>query len=236
MIAIYKREMRSYFTSPIGYIFVAIFMAVSAWFFMSYTLQQGESSSPGSYFQIILILFVAIIPLLTMKLMSEERKLRTEQLILTGPVTLPGIVIAKFLAAYTVFGGSFALSSVIYYIPLSLYGEPNSVIYFCCAFAVLLAGGAFIAVGVFASALTENQFIAAFSTMAMLIPFVFASTLNSYITNEFIRTVISSLSVTSRYVSFASGVFDWPALVYYVSLSGLFLFLTVRVLERRRWA
>ena len=221
MIAIYKREMRSYFTSPIGYIFVAIFMAVSAWFFMSYTLQQGESSSPGSYFQIILILFVAIIPLLTMKLMSEERKLRTEQLILTGPVTLPGIVVAKFLAAYTVFGGSFAVSSLIY---------------FCCAFAVLLVGGAFIAVGVFASALTENQFIAAFSTMAMLIPLVFASTLNSYITNEFIRTVISSLSVTSRYVSFASGVFDWPALVYYVSLSGLFLFLTVRVLERRRWA
>jgi ABC-2 type transport system permease protein len=135
-----------------------------------------------------------------------------------------------------VFGGSFAVSSLIYYIPLALYGEPNSVIYFCCTFAVLLAGGAFIAIGVFASALTENQFIAAFSTMAMLIPFVFASTLNSYITNEFIRTIISALSVTSRYVSFASGVFDWPALVYYVSLSGLFLFLTVRVLERRRWA
>ncbi|MBE6655139.1 MAG: ABC transporter [Ruminococcaceae bacterium] len=236
MIAIYKREMRSYFTSPIGYIFVAIFMAVSAWFFMSYTLQQGEASSPGSYFQIILVLFVAIIPLLTMKLMSEERKLRTEQLILTGPVTLPGIVIAKYLAAYTVFGGSFAVSSVIYYIPLSLYGEPNAVIYFCCALAVLLAGGAFIAIGVFASALTENQFIAAFSTMAMLIPFVFASSLNSYINNELIRRAISALSVTSRYVSFASGVLDWPALIYYVSLSGLFLFLTVRVLERRRWA
>ena len=121
MIAIYKREMRSYFTSPIGYIFVALFMAVSAWFFMSYTLQQGESSNFGTYFQMILVLFVAILPLLTMKLMSEERKLKTEQLILTGPVSLAGIVMAKFFAAASVFGGAFLLSSFIYYIPLSLY-------------------------------------------------------------------------------------------------------------------
>ena len=97
MVAIYKREMRSYFSSPIGYIFVALFMAVSAWFFMSYTLQKGQSSDFGTYFQMIIVLFVAIIPLLTMKLMSEERKLKTEQLILTGPVTLGGIVPALVL-------------------------------------------------------------------------------------------------------------------------------------------
>ena len=73
MTAIYKREMRAYFSSPIGYIFVALFMAVSAWFFMSYTLQKGSNSDFGTYFQMIVVLFVAIIPLLTMKLMSEER-------------------------------------------------------------------------------------------------------------------------------------------------------------------
>lgn len=236
MTAVYKREMRSYFTTPIGYIFIALFMAVSAWFFMSYTLQQGESSSFGSYFQMIIIIFIAIIPLLTMKLLSEEIKLKTEQLLLTAPVSLAGIVMAKYFAAFTVFGGSFLLSSFIYYIPLVLYGNPNAVIYFCCVFAVLLVGGVFIAVGVFASALTENQFIAAFSTMAMLVPFVFASYLNSYINNEFVRNILSALSVTSRYVSFASGVLDWPAVIYYISLSGIFLFLTVRVLEKRRWA
>ncbi len=236
MTAVYKREMRSYFTTPIGYIFIALFMVVSAWFFMSYTLQQGESSSFGSYFQMIIIIFIAIIPLLTMKLLSEEIKLKTEQLLLTAPVSLAGIVMAKYFAAFTVFGGSFLLSSFIYYIPLVLYGNPNAVIYFCCVFAVLLVGGVFIAVGVFASALTENQFIAAFSTMAMLVPFVFASYLNSYINNEFVRNILSALSVTSRYVSFASGVLDWPAVIYYISLSGIFLFLTVRVLEKRRWA
>jgi ABC-2 type transport system permease protein len=235
MVAIYKREMRAYFSSPIGYIFVALFMAVSAWFFMSYTLQQGENSNFGTYFQMIIVLFVAIIPLLTMKLMSEERKLKTEQLILTGPVTLGGIVISKFLAAFTVFGGAFLLSSFIYYIPLFMYGTPNTVIYFCCVFATLLAGAAFIAIGVFISSLTENQFIAAFGTMTVIIPFLFASSLNSYINNELLRAVLSGISITSRYSSFSAGVFDWPALLYYISLCGTFLFLTVRVLEKRRW-
>ena len=235
MVAIYKREMRAYFSSPIGYIFVALFMAVSAWFFLSYTLQQGENSNFGTYFQMIIVLFVAIIPLLTMKLMSEERKLKTEQLILTGPVTLGGIVISKFLAAFTVFGGAFLLSSFIYYIPLFMYGTPNTVIYFCCVFATLLAGAAFIAIGVFISSLTENQFIAAFGTMTVIIPFLFASSLNSYINNELLRAVLSGISITSRYSSFSAGVFDWPALLYYISLCGTFLFLTVRVLEKRRW-
>ncbi len=236
MIAIYKREMRSYFTSPIGYIFVALFMAVSAWFFMSYTLQAGENSNFGTYFQMILVLFIAILPLLTMKLMSEERKLKTEQLILTGPVTLGGLVMAKFLAAFSVFAGAFILSSFIYYIPLMLYGNPSAVIYFCCVFAVLLGGAAFIAMGVFVSALTENQFIAAFGTMAMIIPFLFASSLNSYINNELVRAILSGISITARYTSFAAGIFDWAALLYYFSLCGTFLFLTVRVLEKRRWS
>jgi len=235
MTAIYKREMRAYFSSPIGYIFVALFMAVSAWFFMSYTLQQGEDSNFGTYFQMIIVLFVAILPLLTMKLMSEERKLKTEQLILTGPVSLGGIVVSKFFAAFTVFGGAFLLSSFIYYIPLFMYGTPNTVIYFCCVFATLLAGAAFISMGVFVSSLTENQFIAAFGTMTLMIPFLFASSLNGFINNELLRTILNGISITARYNSFSAGIFDWPALVYYVSLCGTFLFLTVRVLEKRRW-
>jgi ABC-2 type transport system permease protein len=89
--------------------------------------------------------------------------------------------------------------------------------------------------GVFISALTENQFIAAFGTMTLIIPFLFANSLNSYINNVTVRAILSSISITSRYNSFAAGVFDWSALLYYVSLCGTFLFLTVRVLEKRRW-
>lgn len=236
MTAIYKREMRSYFTSPVGYIFVAVFLAVSAFLFMEFTVQAGDDSSVSSYFSYILYVFIVIIPLITMKLISEERKMRTEQLILTSPVSLAGIVVAKFLAAFTLFGGTFVLSCLIYYIPLAKYGTPNVTNYICSAFAILLTGAAFIAIGVFISSLTENQFIAALGTIAAIILLLLISVLNNYINSEFIRTILSAISFSARYSNFASGVFDYSAIVYFSSLTGLFLFLTVRVFEKRRWS
>lgn len=236
MTAIYKREMRSYFTSPVGYIFVAVFTVLSAYFFTDYTLQAGEDSSFASYFAILLYIFIAIIPLITMKLISEERKIRTEQLILTGPVSLFGIVFAKFLAAFTLFGGTFSLTSAVFYIPLSMYGAPNGMKYLCNYLAVLLAGAAFIAIGVFISSLTENQFIAAIGTMAVILLLLFINSLNNYINVAFIRNIFSALSFSSRFANFANGIFDYSSLFYFLSMSGLFLFLTVRSFEKRRWS
>ena len=236
MTAIYKREMRSYFTSPVGYIFVAIFLAVSAFFFMDSTVQAGDSSSVSSYFMYILYIFIIIIPLITMKLISEERKMRTDQLILTSPVSLFGIVFAKFLAAFTLCGGTFIISSVIYYIPLSLYGTPNAASYICSVIAILLSGSAFIAIGIFISSLTENQFIAALGTIAAIILLLTISSLNNYINVEFIRVILSAISFTSRYGRFAYGILDYSAIVYFGSITALFLFLTVRAFEKRRWS
>ncbi|MCQ2770553.1 MAG: ABC transporter [Clostridia bacterium] len=236
MIAIYKREMRYFFTGPVGYVFVAIFFAVSAAIFMSFTIQKGADASFSEYFTYMIILCVIEIPLITMKLMSEEIKMKTDQLILTAPVSLVGIVVAKFLAAYTLFGGSFVISSIIYYIPLSLYGTPEVATYLGCVIAVLLIGAAFIAVGEFISSLTENQFLAAFGTIAVILLLIFAQVINSYINVEFIRRIFSAVSVLSRYTYFTYGMFDWAAFAYYISLSTAFLFLTVRVLEKRRWS
>lgn len=236
MTAIYKREMRSYFTSPVGYIFVAVFLAVSAFLFMQFTVQAGENSKFSEYFQYILYVFIVIIPLITMKSISEERKMRTEQLILTSPVSLAGIVIAKFLAAFTLFGGTFIVASAIYYIPLAKYGTPNAAHYICSVIAIILAGAAFIAMGVFISSLTENQFVAALGTIAAIILLLLISALNNYINSEFIRTILSAISFSARYSNFAAGVFDYSTVVYFSSLTALFLFLTVRVFEKRRWA
>ena len=236
MLAIYKREMRAYFASPVGYMFCAIFFAVSAFLFMTYTVQAGSNSSFSSYFSILLFLFVIIIPLITMKLVSEERKMRTDQLIMTAPVTLAGIVFGKYLAALTMFGGSFLLSSIVYYIPLSLYGEPNTAMYVGCVLGVFLVGSAFISIGIFISSLTENQFISAFGTIGAIVLLLFISSLNSYINNEFIRNILSGISITSRYAYFANGIFSYDSLIYFVSLSDVFLFLTVRVFEKRRWS
>lgn len=236
MLAIYKREMRSYFTSPVGYMFCAIFFAVSGFLFMLNTVQAGEESNYAGYFSIILFLFIVIIPLLTMKLVSEETKMKTDQLLMTAPITLADIVFGKFMAALTMFGGSFIISSAIYYIPLAMYGNPNLALYIGCVVGVFLVGSAFISIGIFISSLTENQFISAFGTIAAIIFLLFVSSLNSYINNEAIRNFLSGLSITSRYSYFSYGLFSYDSLIYFISLSAVFLFLTIRVFEKRRWS
>lgn len=235
MFAIYKRELRSYFISPIGYIFVAAFLCVSGILFSYTTIQAGEASSVGTYFSLLLMLFVVVLPLLTMKLFSDERRLRTEPLLLSAPVSLMGMVAAKFFAAYTVFAGTF-LISCLDFIALYTHGEPNTAIILGNIFAILLVGGACIAIGVFVSSLTENQLIAAIVTMLIIAFFVFTTVLNSYIDSYAVRAVLSWISIFDRYVNFSYGYFDFNALLYYISLSFVFLFLTVRVYEKRRWS
>jgi ABC-2 type transport system permease protein len=236
MLAIFKREMRSYFTSPVGYMFCAIFFAVSGFLFMLNTVQAGENSNYAGYFSVILFLFIVIIPLLTMKLISEETKMKTDQLIMTAPITLADIVLGKYLAALAMFGGSFIISSAVYYIPLAMYGNPNLALYLGCVLGVFLVGSAFISIGIFISSLTENQFISAFGTIGAIIFLLFVSSLNSYINNEVVRNFLSGLSITSRYSYFSYGLFSYDSLIYFISLSAVFLFLTIRVFEKRRWS
>ncbi len=236
MLAIFKREMRAYFTSPVGYMFCAIFYAVSGFLFMLNTVQAGENASYPSYFSILLFLFIVIIPLLTMKLVSEERKMKTDQLIMTAPVTLLDIVLGKYFAALAMFGGAFISSSILYYIPLAIYGTPNPGLYIGCVIGVFLVGSAFIAIGIFISSLTENQFISAFGTIGAIIFMLFVSSLNSFINSEAVRNFLNGLSITTRYTYFSNGIFRYDSLIYFISLSAVFLFFTVRVFERRRWS
>ncbi len=234
MLAIYKRELRSYFVSPIGYIFVAIFLIASGLLFSYCTLQAGTGSSVSTYLTLVMYMFIIVLPLLTMKLFSDEKRMRTEQLLLTSPVSLMGMVVAKFLAAYTVFAATYLISCLDFLV-LYQYGTPNAAILLGSSLAILLAGGACIAIGVFISALTENQLIAALGTMAIIVFFVLTSILNGYIDNAVIRSVINWVSIMERFVNFTSGIFDFNAIVYYLSLSFVFLFLTVRVYDKRRW-
>ena len=117
MGAIYKREMTAFFTSPTGYVFSAIFFAISGICF-SYLTIGNSTTDTSTYFSTMLLFFVVLIPLLTMKLLSEERKTKTEQILLTSPVSLLGIISAKFFAAYTIFSGTLILSSAINMISL----------------------------------------------------------------------------------------------------------------------
>ena len=234
MLAIYKKEMRTYFTTPLGYVFIAVFLAVSGFVF-AFSTFQTQTSDVSGYFQMMIFGYIVIIPLLTMRSFAEERRTRTEQLLMTSPVTIPAMVFAKFLAAFTMFAGTVLLSCV-YYLPLFGYGEPNVGRAVGCLIAMLLLGMCFIAVGVFVSTLTESTVTASIGTMAILLVFVVAAIFNNLIDSYVIRAVLSWISVYSRYVNFTYGIFDIAAAVYYVSITAVFLFLAIRVYERRRYA
>ncbi len=236
MLAIYKREMLSYFTSPIGYVFIAVFLALNAFIFSIFTLMAGEGSSVGSYFMFVMFIFIVLVPLLTMKSFSEERKMRTEQLILTSPVSLMGMVFAKFLAAFTMFGGTFLGGNLINFATLYMYGEPNTAVLISSSIGILLIGAAFIAIGLFVSAMTENQLVAAVGTMGILIFLLLIGFLTSYIDSYVVRTVLNWISIYSRFGNFSYGILDPATFVYYFSICFVFMFITVRIYEKRRWS
>ncbi len=255
MTAIYKKELRSYFISPIGYVFVGVFLAVAA-LLCSYTTLKASSYDTSSYFTFLIMAFIILIPLLTMKLFSEEKKLRTEQLILTSPVSITATVLGKFFAAFTVFVGSLLISCVNF-IPLyaiaireragdsysSMHVGPVTSEIVGSLVGIILIGAAFIAIGMFISALTEDQLAAAIGTIGVILFMVimgFVNTMtdasgNQIISSYAVRFVIDWISVLSRFYNFGYGLFDFAAIMYYFSLCAVFVFLTVRVYDRRRW-
>lgn len=236
MSAIYKRELRAFFSTPIGYIFTAVFFAVNGALFNYMTLRDGSSSEVSAYYMVLLFVFIVIVPLLTMKLFSDEKKQRTEQLLLSAPVRLSEMVMGKFGAAYTVFAGAFLVSTLIGWIPLFLYGTPNVGMLLGNTFGILLIGAAFVAIGTFISSLTESQLVAAIVTMFSIALLLLISFLNSYIGVDVIREVLSWISIFSRFSDFAYGMFNIGSVIYYLSIVFLFLFLTVRIYEKKRWA
>ena len=246
MFAIFKKELRSYFLNAIGYVYLGVFLSVSALLCCYTTLGSGTYDT-ANYFSFISLIFIILIPLLTMRLFAEEKKLRTEQLLLTSPVSIAGMVFGKFLAAFTLFTIGILLS-LINFIPLCIYAQADGVndayassvgpiasMIFSNTLGLILVGAAFIAVGMFISSLTENQLAAAIITVAIIATMLLLNIVNGYIENYVIRFIISWVCFMSRFAPFQSGIFDPSALLYFVSVAGVFLFLTARVYDKRRW-
>ena len=233
MLAIYKREMKAYFISPLGYVFLGVYLLLSGALFCFSTLYE-MTSDLTEYFATLLFCFIILLPLLTMKLFSEEKRARTEQLLLTAPVSVFSVVFAKFLAAYTMFAGATVFTG-LYFLLLSAFGNVQVGLLFGNLLAILLIGMAFIAIGVFVSAITETQLSAAILTIGILLGFMMISTLADKIPVTWLRFALSSLSVFYRYQNFSHGIFDIAAWIYYISITALFLALTMRSVDRRRW-
>ena len=247
MFAIYKKELRSFFITPIGYVYTGAFLGLAA-LICCYTTILSSSYDTSTYFTVMMFAMGILIPLLTMRLFAEEKKLRTEQLLLTAPVTITGMVLGKFLAALTVFGGSL-LVSCINFIPIYAVADaeragqsyefyhigPVTGQLIGNLVGLLLIGAAFIALGAFISALTENQLAAAVITISVIALMLGLGLINSLIDVYWIRAVLSWISVYSRFGNFQNGLFDYAAILYYASICFVFVFLTVRVYEKRRW-
>ena len=235
MLAVYKKEMRSYFTSVIGYVFLVLYLAIAGAVFC-YTTLFSMSSDVTAFYTFMLIVSSVMLPLLTMKSFSEERKAKTEQLLLTSPVSIIGIVTGKFLAAYSVFAACMVLNSA-YFLFLLGYSSLKFAVLLGNLVAMLLVGMVYIAIGLFVSSLTENQLSAAIGTMGIIIGFLLIGLIGSLIPSEYaVRYVFDFISIFTRFQAFTAGYLDVAALIYYLSVAFIFIYLTVRIYDRRRYS
>lgn len=233
MGAIFKREIRSYFTSPLGYVVFTVFALFEGFYF--YYLFYYNYGDITALFSYMMSISMFLCPVLTMRLMSEDKRLKVDQALLTAPVSLWGIVMGKFLAAFVMFTGCYALTLVNQLI-FAIFTTPNWIVYIGNLVGILLLGAALIAIGLFISALTESQLVSAVVSFGVVMLIVMMDSLAASVNFEPLQKLVSSLSFITRQESFASGILDFSNLVFFVSITAVFLFLTVRMLEKKRWA
>ncbi|SKB00411.1 ABC-2 type transport system permease protein [Caloramator quimbayensis] len=287
MLAVFRRELKSYFTTPIGYVFMGVFLLISGIFFSLMNLLQND----GNYVNVlntIVFIFLFLVPILTMRTLSEEKKNKTEQLLLTSPISIWDIVFGKFLASATLFFITLVIT-LIYPLIIKFNGyiAPSEVL--CTYIGFFLIGCSFIAVGTFISSLTENQISSAIGTFgallilwimewitqnvqsgiksglifALILTALIVIIINSTVKNPyfsgvagiigllivftvyftkksffegFIANFLNWMSVLTRFDSFSGGVFDVSSVVYYLSFIFVFLLLTVKSIDKKRWS
>ena len=237
MSAIFKREFRAYFHSMIGYVFISAFLLIINFFFMLNNL-NGQHSVLGGVFGMMLNIILFTIPILTMRVFSEDFKQRTDQLLLTAPVKLGHIVLGKFLAAMGVFVLMLAFT-LLWVVIISVFGNPNAAEIAGNYIGILLVAGVFISVGMFISSLTENQLIAAVGAYGVFFVLYILNIVVLSMGRAFPSWAIglfSFISVFYRFDTISRGLLAFDDMVYYISVTALFLFLCYRVLEKKRWA
>jgi ABC-2 type transport system permease protein len=234
MYAIYKRELKSYFSSAIGFVIVTAFVFFGSLFFALDNI-MNDTSNMSSLFSSLVLIYVFIIPVLTMKTFSEEKRQKTDQALLTSPVSLGGIVMGKFLAALTVYAIGLSCTAVFGIILASCASVEPWVIVGNIV-GLLLVGAALIAIGIFISNITESQVIAAIAGIFIMLLLFLIENISALIPVQFIQDVIKSISISARYTNFALGIFNLADAFFYLSVAALFVFFTVRMLEKRRWS
>ncbi len=236
MGAVFKREFRSFFTSPVGYIVFAVLFAFSGYFFFLYNLYYGQTTLSYVFDGLFTIVLLLVLPILSMRLLSDDKRQKTDQALLTAPTGLTGVVVGKFLAALLVFAIGISIT-LVYAVVIAVKVTPDWLVIIGNYLGLLLLGGAILAIGTFISSLTESQFIAALGTFVVSFMLLMVDTFSSlFPSSKVLSAIVSFLSVSTRYGHFTSGIIGYNDIIFFLSMQVLFLFLTVRILDRRRWS
>lgn len=234
MTAIMKRELGSYFNSAIGYIVLAVFYFFSGMFFYLYCLLSNTASMNYLFLSMLMIVML-IIPIITMRSFSEEKRQKTDQALLTAPVSLTEIVMGKFLGAFLLYCMCNAIY-ILYAIILSFYASPDWPVLMSTMLGMLLMGAALIAIDMFISALTESQIIAAVISIGVGLLIYMLDSISGVINVEWISDILHNISFDAHFTNFINGIINLTSVVFFLSVIGVFLFLCVRVFEKRRWS
>lgn len=224
MWAVFKKELKSYFLSPIGYIVIGIFLLCFSVFFYLTVFNSNTVDLGGLYYYTALYGLIIIIPILTMRTFSEERKNGTEQLLLTSPTGMFKIVMGKFFAALSVVVITL-LISLMFFAIISYFGKANIVTTLVAILGFILMSMAAISVGMLASSLTENQIIAGVITVAFLVISLFTGS---------ISTSLSGLTLIDYYLNFAQGIISVENIISFLLFTFVFISLTIIVMQRRK--
>lgn len=234
MSAIIKREMNAYFNSAIGYIVLAVFYFFSGLFFYMYCLLSNTTSMTYVFLSMLMIVLL-LVPLITMKSFSEERKQKTDQALLTAPISLTEMVLGKYLAALLLYCICNAIY-LLYALIIAFYATPDWAVFLSTMLGMLLLGAALIAIDLFISALTESQVIAAVLSIGVGLVIYMLDSLTGLIKAEWFANFLKNISFDAHFTNFINGIINIPSVVYFLSVIAIFLFLCVRVFEKRRWS
>lgn len=229
-----KKEIRSYFTSAIAYVVLTMFLVISGYFFSVILLVTKSASLEGVLYNTTITLLF-LIPLITMKLFAEERKLGTLEILMTKPVKDYEVVLGKFFAAVGFMLAMFLLTGV-YVLILFKYGNPDIGPILSGYLGLLLVGASFAALGIFASTLSENQIIAAVISFALVLLLWILSWISGQLEfSEPIEKFISYISLSGHFDDFVRGVINLKGVVYYLSFIVFWLFVTTKSIGVRKW-
>ena len=250
VLAIAEKELRSYFASPIAYILIGLFSLLFGWFFYVYLMafvQQSEQMMQfggggganvnqmmiRGLFQNTAVIILFVMPMITMRTYSEEKRSGTVELLLTSPVTDLEIILGKFIGALALYA-AMLLVTMLYILILFKIGNPEWRPIVAGYLGLLLMGGCFLSTGLFISSLTKNQIVAGFLTFATFLMLWIINWLGES-SSQTTRDVLNYLSITEHFDDFARGIIDTKHIVYYLSFITFGLFLTAKSVDSERW-